>query len=462
MDRVKVFVDPESMGAIGRFFVSFAVVYTIVVVIAYAFVLSEWQSYAKDSISVIEKSTESSLTVTCDILECEYILIDGVYLYRHGHEDYSENKKNDRFIIEKFHELTTIELKSNLKGISFGLSTIKLMAFYTNVVLVLYMLLVIQTLVFFIRYLVSHNIKVLKDGATNTASLHNKNMAVLAEQLHHELNTPLSVVKELCDRTFTVFDDSYSCGLANSKKLGDTPCTVIKHFSKVQELKRIIDNNLKQSFVVIERMAEAKQVKYSNGNKSVYDITKSTFDIMGVYNRTNYTHSIDGSLKEYVIDHSTGLKNHELMNIFLNHLKNSLEANATTIDVSLNRIVPYVPSQKDKYLEKGIALATDYLPPFLSAPIVLTLHRLLSDKSLRALSFGRITLSDNGNGVPLSFLPNLFKLNASTKERDGLVRGAGLYLNREILRSAGGDIWVHETSKKGTTFILDVPIRLKS
>jgi K+-sensing histidine kinase KdpD len=205
-------------------------------------------------------------------------------------------------------------------------------------------------------------------------------------------------------------------------------------------------------------MAEVKQVRYSNGNKTLYDITKATFDIMGVYNRANYVYSIDNRLRDYVVDHKTGIKNHEVMNILLNHIKNSLEADASDIRVILNSIADYKMSSYDRHIMSAIMYADRYLPSLLSDITILMLDKMISRSGKDRKSIAKVLLIDNGKGIPEQFMQNIFNLNWSSKKKNGIIRGAGLYLNRAILRTAGGDVDVLESSSSGTTFILSIPV----
>jgi signal transduction histidine kinase len=294
-------------------------------------------------------------------------------------------------------------------------------------------------------------------GASTTAALHNKNMSMLAEQLHHEINTPLTVVKTLCDKVLSEIKDSAICGL-EEKRSPCNNCEMPKKYQKLRGYKKIIDDNIRQAYVVIERMAEVKQVRYSNGNKTLYDITKATFDIMGVYNRANYVYTIDNRLREYIVDHNSGIKNHEVMNILLNHIKNSLEANASDIRVILHSIAEHRMSSYDSHIMSAIMYADKYLPNLLSDITILMLDKMISKSGKERKSIARVLLIDNGKGIPEQFAHNIFNLNWSSKKKNGIVRGAGLYLNRAILRTAGGDVDVLESSSRGTTFILSIPV----
>ena len=52
----------------------------------------------------------------------------------------------------------------------------------------------------------------------------------------------------------------------------------------------------------------------------------------------------------------------------------------------------------------------------------------------------------------------LKKLNVSLVNRKN-TRGIGLYISRNVLREAGGDITLVETSASGTTFCINIPIK---
>ncbi len=458
MHRVKAFVDPESLTFVAKFFLVFAVAYAFVVSSAFYFVVGEWKVYAEQSMAAIEKSNHGMATETCDIMGCVYITIDGVTIYRGENNVYTDiSPVGEDKIGSLFHSVVVIPIQSRNKDVTFGMSISNLITFYFNIILILYVFLMVLSLIFLIRYLIRSSIKSLVDGASNTASIHNKNMAMLAEQLHHELNTQLSVVKELCDKVFLNMQDAATCTTDKNDHSPCKDCTMPKRHAEMVAYKRIINNNIKQAFVFIERMADVKQIRYSNGNKNIYDIVKATFDIMGVYNRSNYTYDIDDSFKRFRLDHASGLQNHELMNILVNHIKNSLEAGSSHIVVSLNKVVLHKMSRSDMIISRAIHCLGKYNISGISPLGIVVLYRFLSNKGRHNTTIARMALIDNGSGIPKEFQDKLFSLNASTKNKNGVIRGAGLYLNRNILQESRGDLWMHKTGKSGTTFILDVP-----
>ena len=106
---------------------------------------------------------------------------------------------------------------------------------------------------------------------------------------------------------------------------------------------------------------------------------------------------------------STTFKNIDLINILINHIKNSLEANATVITATMNI--------ENHSLTKNIV----------------------------------IELKDDGNGIPKHLVKNIFEPNLSTKAIGDTIRGNDMYLNKHIIQEAGGNITIKETSPKGTT-----------
>jgi signal transduction histidine kinase/pSer/pThr/pTyr-binding forkhead associated (FHA) protein len=71
--------------------------------------------------------------------------------------------------------------------------------------------------------------------------------------------------------------------------------------------------------------------------------------------------------------------------------------------------------------------------------------------------WARVTIQDNGPGIPTNKLAEIFRPFVSTKGSKGT--GLGLAVSRKILREHGGDILVQSRTGKGCKFILRLPIR---
>ncbi len=63
------------------------------------------------------------------------------------------------------------------------------------------------------------------------------------------------------------------------------------------------------------------------------------------------------------------------------------------------------------------------------------------------------SVSDNGNGIPQSDIPNLFKrFSQGTARKRSTGTGLGLYLSRQIIEAHNGKIWVDSKINKGSEF----------
>jgi signal transduction histidine kinase len=243
--------------------------------------------------------------------------------------------------------------------------------------------------------------------------------SVLSENLHHEMKTPLCSIS--CELN-NVRDVLTNVKFKPEKMCGS--CGIVNVKTDVEQSFFIIEENVKNIYNVIETIKMSKNAKHNDDLKSVYDIAHNASVIITSTSKVkNFKIKVDERLKLFKLKN---FKSEDLTNIFINHLKNSIEANAT-------RIVFDCPSSVDS---KG----------FLTLFIV-----------------------DNGNGIPEDAKSKIYELHFSTKDdienRDSL-RGIGLFLSREILRTYArigkhhGDEYVYETSKEGTTFGLVIPAEL--
>jgi len=175
---------------------------------------------------------------------------------------------------------------------------------------------------------------------------------------------------------------------------------------EVQKEFKYIDASIEQIGNIFQKMKGFKSIKYSNGNKTIFDIIETAFQIMTISHK-NFKWEIDEEFKKYRLCHKKCLNNGDLLNILINHIKNSLEANATKVSAHFIRY-------------------TD--------------------------GFIYFFIKDNGSGIPKQFLNSVFSPNVSSKGGVLDVRGNGMFINREIIKNSGGDVRIVETSNKGTIF----------
>lgn len=228
--------------------------------------------------------------------------------------------------------------------------------------------------------------------SNNESILMDNTMITLTENIHHELNTPLTIIENKIEKI---------------KRIVDTECDDeinVKDFY-------FINQSLEQIYGVLERMRAFKALRHDKENKTLYDIIDGALNALKISN-AGFDYFINDKLKNYKLV-STNFSNIDLLNILINHFKNSLEANTSKIYVSF--------IQDDLFFD--------------------------------------IILKDNGNGIKNKNKINIFKPNFSTKAEETTIRGNGLYINKTIMNGIGGDIELVETSNKGTTFIVKIPMK---
>lgn len=72
----------------------------------------------------------------------------------------------------------------------------------------------------------------------------------------------------------------------------------------------------------------------------------------------------------------------------------------------------------------------------------------------RLEGMARITVSDNGSGIPGEIHSQLFEPNFTTKN-SGM--GLGLAITKRIVENMKGEIHFKTSPDKGTTFFVDIP-----
>jgi len=303
---------------------------------------------------------------------------------------------------------------------------------YTGVILIIFAAFFFVNLVIdYIKYKKNTLLNLLNFGSIST----NKSLMLITENISHELSTPLEVINFKLFKISKIIDnlieEEFSYWIRNKcKNSNKCICSLnrcnkeklFKAFIKAKDKRKCVDALIEakeeikyietaseQIHNILTKMKNFKSIKYSNGNKTLFDIIETAFKIMQISHR-NFDYHIDEEFKQYK-NHPDSLTNADLLNILINHIKNSLEANATKI----------------------IALFIRFDGTFLY-----------------------FQLKDNGSGIPVEFISSLFHPNMSTKKNVLEIRGNGLFINREIIRSFGGNIRLVHTSPSGTIFEIKI------
>jgi signal transduction histidine kinase len=259
--------------------------------------------------------------------------------------------------------------------------------------------------------------------AENTAG--HQSLTVLTENLHHELNTPLTIIEGKINRLESNIIKILNFSLKkNYKSFNDLTDKEVDSIDKVFKVKRIkkdkeyLEMSLDQIKGILINMKDFKMLRHSNGNKTIYDILDGSANTLKISIGGLFDIDVDERLKNYGILHNSNMKNSDLINAVINHVKNSYEAN----------------SEKIKFV-------------------------FYSFKNNKLC----VLLKDDGNGIADKDKDKVFEPNYSTKaDKLGRVRGNGMFVNKKILENFGCSDELFSTREGfGTTFKICIPAEEK-
>ena len=141
-----------------------------------------------------------------------------------------------------------------------------------------------------------------------------------------------------------------------------------------------------------------------------------TLDLMNIINETANLFAEEKAKINIVTNLNSAVVESDktqLRRLFINLVRNSIQASATTLNITAAR-------EENDYI---------------------------------------ITLKDNGKGIPEESKEKIFDANFTTKEKG---MGLGLKLAKRFLESINGKIFLLESSEKGTTFRLQIPVSSQS
>ena len=386
----------------------------------------------KDINKNIRQYNEIDLSSICDISNCEYI--------RYKNKDYKLNKSTGELYYSNIFPYSLndiLHFKLLIK-----IPKHNLLVKTRSSVFLIYLLalsILFSIVMFIINKLFTNKLLILIKKsdvismAGKEAYLINKNMTLLTAHITHEVKTPLATLNNELHEIKNYYDEliqqvrKYPNPNRDIDKiiLGcNGKCGECEEFNcKLKRVdKRVISNTkIDEAFStaeiyidsiqnILERMQNFKEIKYSNGNKDIYELINVAFRTLSLYHKGFFKYNLDKNLKDKHIGKK--MNNADILHIFLNHIKNSLQANATYINISLSSI------NNSKLI---------------------------------------LYMTDNGNGIPEDKIPYIFEPKVSTKSsktNDGI----GLYLSKQILLEAGGDEMIQETSYNGTVFKFIIPI----
>lgn len=279
-------------------------------------------------------------------------------------------------------------------------------------------------IIIFLKHYTSINYKKNKD------ELKFKLTSIIAANIDHQLRSPLVAVREtfkdlriFINEIIKIADPYgsreidkiiYGCG---NKGKGckhcrlQSQCDTFPFISSMIEDTEEISHSLKQMEDTLELLKGNRDNKII-GDTDLYTIINNAIMVYRMLYKQNINFNIDSRLKEYFVPEKVVP---EVINIFNNHISNSIDAHAYFVVFSF---IDYNPERE-----------------------LLRLH-----------------IMDDGDGIPEDIVKTIWQYSISSK---GEGRGFGMYFCRELLRSMGGDERIYKTSKEGTIIELEIKANTK-
>ena len=405
---------------------------------------------------------DNIINILASVLNAKYILINNK-CYKYTHDTYEECNYTytsflDTYIIKDKYTIIRITIGDNkyvyiiddIKNIEYILYIIMF-----NIVV----LFLIFTIIFFI-YVYKEEKTSLIEKISYELELEGSLQRTLAESAHHEMLMPLSVIKTIFnDFILKLYpctsDKTKPCNFITNNKNGICKKCSYNNYSRgidkvSKEYIASIQLAIEQLEVVLNQMAKTKQLKYSNGNISIYKLITNAVNTINTANVTKLLLEMRQEDKELLKKYGVKkpLNNGNMLNILNNHLSNSKDANSTIIRIKSeltkdNKLVLYLGDNG-----KGIRNKYDE---------IITKDNVFNN--------GYSTKNNEGESIVIkrTFFNSIkeFVKHFLKDENVKTGRGFGLFINKKILNKAGGDIELVDTSIKGTVFKLTIPIKIK-
>lgn len=365
--------------------------------IIYTYVSLFGKQIPKEIQQNIYEYQEVDLEHICFIVGCKYISQDNL-LYKNNSTFGTITKSSDDIypileIGKNVYISNNFELyiKSNQQNFN-GFVVISLMDNFIELkdqfIYIFWIIFILNVMIIIYNANKLHASVLLEKTKSNSLAYSNS-ITVLTENIHHELNTPLTVIISKFNKM--------------KKALKE------KNIIDFKEDCDLIYTSINQISDILNTMKNFKSYK-NHEEFCLYDILLINMKVMFVTNSEKFEYEIDERLNGIKTDKEQ-IGNGILTSIFINLIKNSIEAGASKIKINLKEI---------------------------------------NNKEVKIL------FADDGSGVSKKIINSLFHEGVSTKNRQS---GNGLWVNKILMNEANSDISLYSTSSRGSIFLLIFPIQ---
>ena len=419
----------------------------------------------------------------CNAINCQEVYLNSTDAYN-GRPKYVKYVNNDGILVldktdilgKDLPKLITTILTSDLKmyvekdGYKFILGTEYIKEYSLRLYIITSIIIIILLAPLFIIFCIIRE----RDNKLNKVSYKNELETTLqrnlTEVIHHEMAVPLALIRTLTDNLFL---DMFKCPYRSERACDlhtNLFCNNEEELKKCMLCPNIFNNtrtdllgvrklefldmynkiilNIDRLNSILKLLAGAKHIKNSNGNNSLYKIIDNVVSSVNSFKLEKITAYYEGSkklLEKYALGH--GIQNGELMNIVQVLVNNAIEALASELHIRA-KLGPDA-TMNIYFKDNGMGIRDSK-------------NKIVANNKIFEMGYTSKADEEDYKTDSMYIVKIwkyiLKKLNVSLVNRKN-TRGIGLYISRNVLREAGGDITLVETSASGTTFCINIPIK---
>lgn len=255
--------------------------------------------------------------------------------------------------------------------------------------------------------------------------------SIISSNIDHQLRSPLVAIRQSFEDIRADINEIiklaspggkrdldkiiYGCSNVGTSECKTCPFNKSCTYHNGPLVKDILDNtdqilealtNMENTLKILEANRKNKDMSFDN----LYALIKAAIMTYVMIHKSNIKFEISEEFKHFRINSAY---TPDIVNIFQNHISNSIDAKAFFIEFKFLRY-----DEENEIVEMAII--------------------------------------DDGNGIPPHILPHIWEYKISSK---GSGRGFGMFFCKQILKSIGGDEEIVSTSQDGTIIKLKIPAK---
>ena len=232
-----------------------------------------------------------------------------------------------------------------------------------------------------------------------------------------------------------------------------------EHASKMSTIGRLaagVAHEINNPLAIInEKAGLMKDILESSGDLQK-NRDKFINQINGIFDSVNrcrtITHRLLGFSRRMEISHDAFDLNDALKEV-IGFIEKEILYRNITLNLNLTDSIPKIESDKGQLQQVILNIINNAIDAVEEGGLIEV------SSGSKDINTVRVSIKDNGSGIPKDELKHIFEPFYSTKEK-GKGTGLGLSISYGIMQKLGGSIHVESEAGKGTTFTLEIPKKI--